>query len=93
MINNLRHIEKAMYIYVVIVSIILFVAILHFIDKKNLESHKPPITMTVKGGVFILCFVATTTIFSLLSEEKIVTGDMSHLTYINQDIETGFPNF
>lgn len=88
-----------MYLYIAIVSIILFVTITHLIDKNNVNTHKPPLTMPVKGGLFALCFVATATVFSLVTEEPVVIDEAmravrdGHLTYINQEIQTGFPEF
>lgn len=79
-----------MYLYIAIVSIILFIGITNVIDKNNVNTHKPPLTNTVKGGLFALCFVATSVVFSLVTEEPIEQG---HLTYINQEIDTGFPEF
>ena len=82
-----------MYLYIAIVSIILFVALTHIIDKHNVETHKPPLTTPVKVGLFVLCFVATMSVFSLVGEEPIVLDEPGHLTYINQEIATGFPEF
>lgn len=82
-----------MYLYIAIVSIILFIGITNVIDKNNVNIHKPPLTNAVKGGLFVLCFVATTTIFSLGTEEQIVLDEPGHLPYINQEIDTGFPEF
>lgn len=82
-----------MYLYIVIVSIIIFVAIINMIDKNNVDSHNPPLTKYVKGGLFVLCFVATATVFSLIGEDPIVLDEPGHLTYINQEIDTGFPEF
>ena len=65
-----------MYIYIAIVSIILFVALIHIIDKNNVETHKPPLTTPVKVGLFVLCFVATMSVFSLVGEEPIVLDDV-----------------
>lgn len=90
MLNNLReYIEKEMmYVYIAIVSIILFFTITHFIDKHNVNTHKPPLTTPIKSGLFVLCFISTTVVFSLITEESTV-----EVPYINQEIDTGFPEF
>ena len=95
MINNLRgYSEKDMlYAYIVIVSIILFVTISHLIDKHNVDKHKPPLTTFAKTSLFVLCFVATISGFSLITEEPVVTDEPGHLPYITQEIQTGFPEF
>jgi hypothetical protein len=82
-----------LYLYIAIVSIILFLAITNIIDKNNVDTHKPPLTTSVKGGLFILCFVATATAFSLIAEEPVVIDEPGHLPYISQEIQTGFPEF
>lgn len=82
-----------MYLYIAIVSILIFVAISHIIDKNNVNTHKPPLTTSVKVGLFVLCFVATIIVFSFVGEEPIVLDEPGHLSYINQEIETGFPDF
>jgi hypothetical protein len=82
-----------MYLYIAIASIVLFVALTTIIDKNNVNTHKPPLTQMVKAGIFALCFVATATVFSLMAEEPIVVDEPGHLTYINQEIQTGFPDF
>ena len=84
-----------LYLYIAIASIILFLVITHLIDKNNVNSHKPPLTIPLKAGLFVLCFVATTTVFSLMTEEgpSLITDEPGHLPYINQEIETGFPEF
>ena len=80
-----------MYIYVAIASILIFGVVLHFIDKNNVETHKPPLTMAVKIGLFVVCLVISTVIGTVLWEEKSdveVSGG-----YITQEIDTGFPEF
>jgi len=78
-----------MYIYVAVVSILLFVAVLYFIDKNNIETHKPPLTNITKLGLFIACLVISTVIGTVLwDEKKVIEGG-----YISQEIDTGFPEF
>ena len=80
------------YIYIAIVAIILFFVITHFIDKHNVNTHKPPLSILLKSGVFALCFIATTVVFSLITEEPPIDTTQAP-SYINQEIETGFPEF
>ena len=86
------YIEKEMmYIYIAIVTILIFFVITHFIDKHNVNTHKPPVTMLVKSGVFAVCFIVTAVAFSLItSEEQPIQVEQQ---LINQEIDTGFPEF
>jgi hypothetical protein len=80
-----------MYIYVAIASILIFCVVLHIIDKNNIETHKPPLTLVVKIGLFMVCLVVSTVVGTVLWEEKSaveVSGG-----YITQEIDTGFPEF
>jgi hypothetical protein len=80
-----------MYIYVAVASILLFITVLHFVDKNNLESHKPPLEASTKVGLFILCVIITTVAGTILWDQSIPQEGGSSLNI--QEIETGFPEF
>ncbi len=78
--------------------------ILHNIDaKRNINSKKPPSTLTTKLAMLFFSFIITSVFFYLFwdtSPPKVVVGgdnldflENSHLNYITEDIQTGFPLF
>lgn len=88
-----------MYIYITVVSVVLY-GILQFMDdKRNAALNKPQSTIGTKIAIFIFTVIITTTIFYLFWDEQANGYDhgelqgQSGLKYINQEIETGFPKF
>lgn len=87
---------QKMYIYIAIVTILLY-SLLQFMDDKRNESLKrTKSAIGTKIAIFVFTFIITTTVFylfwdsSALEEGRNTNNDLKH---INQDINTGFPDF
>jgi hypothetical protein len=93
-----------MYLYIVIVSIIIFF-IFHYIDvARNIRLQKPPSSISTKIAILFFSFILTSMFFYLFwdtqNSTKITSGgdnldflENAHLNYITEDIQCGFPPF
>lgn len=66
-------------------------------DKRNESLNRKKGSLGTKVAIFVFTFIITTTIFyffwddSIVEKEDHMNGE--DLKHINQDIDTGFPNF
>lgn len=93
-----------MYLYILIVSVVLYIILQFLDDRRNIALHKAPNSTSSKVVLMFLSFILTTVAFYLFwdSAEAVEViklgggGDeniTNHLDYIDQEIDTGFPDF
>lgn len=90
-----------MYLYIGIVSIIVYLLLQYMDDQRNLKMHKPPSSTSLKLAMLFFSFIITTVGFHFLwnpSNETSIEGEYSapenhHLKYIQQEVEVGLPEF
>lgn len=91
-----------MYLYIGIVSIVVYLLLQYMDDQRNLKMHKPPSSTSLKIAMLFFSFIITTVGFHFLWNP---TGDTdmegggysapenNHLKYIQQEVEVGLPEF
>jgi|Laugresbdmm110dd_1035094.scaffolds.fasta_scaffold02042_3 uncharacterized membrane protein YwzB len=89
-----------MYLYIGIVTIVIYLALQYFDDQRNLQLHKPPSSTSLKLAMLFFSFIITTVMFHFFwnLEDTEVNGgysapENSHLKYIQQEVEVGLPDF
>jgi hypothetical protein len=93
-----------MYLYIAIVSILLYLLLQYLDDQRNLRLHKAPSSMGTKLAMFFFSFVITTVGFHFfwngssktnfeLEGGDYVGAENNHLKHIHQEVEVGLPDF
>ena len=92
-----------MYLYIVIVSLIMYFGLQYMDEQRNIRLHKPPTSTGMRITFLFFSFVITSVCFHLFwnnTEDSISGGDASytavenqHLKHIHQEVEVGLPEF
>lgn len=90
-----------MYLYILIVSVFLYLGLQYMDDQRNLRLHKPPTSLGMKIAFFFFSFVITTMLFHFFWENPrgdleggdYVAQENHHLKHIHQEVEVGLPEF
>ena len=91
-----------MYLYILIVSFLMYFGLQYMDDQRNLRLHKPPTSIGMKITFFFFSFVITTMMFHFFwdNDSKELEGggyhmsqENNHLKHIHQEVEVGLPEF